>query len=31
MKTIKVTLPDKLGAEVENYVKSGWFSDEAEE
>ena len=30
MKTIKVTLPDKLGAEVENYVKSGWFSDEAE-
>lgn len=30
MKTIKVALPKKLGMEVENYVKSGWFTDEAE-
>lgn len=30
MKTIKVSLPEKLGIEVENYVRSGWFSDEAE-
>ena len=30
MKTINVPLPDKLVAEVENYVKSGWFTDEAE-
>ena len=30
MKTIKVSLPDKLKIEVENYVKSGWFTDEAE-
>jgi Arc/MetJ-type ribon-helix-helix transcriptional regulator len=30
MKTIKVPLPEKLGKEVENYVKSGWFTDEAE-
>jgi Arc/MetJ-type ribon-helix-helix transcriptional regulator len=30
MKTIKVSLPEKLGMEVENYVKSGWFTDEAE-
>ena len=30
MKTIKVLLPEKLGKEVENYVKSGWFNDEAE-
>ncbi len=30
MKTIKVSLPEKLGAEVENYVKSGWFADEEE-
>jgi Arc/MetJ-type ribon-helix-helix transcriptional regulator len=30
MKTIKISLPDKLGIEVENYVKSGWFGDEAE-
>ncbi|MEK6742482.1 MAG: ribbon-helix-helix domain-containing protein [Nitrospirota bacterium] len=30
MKTIKVSIPDKLGAEVDNYVKSGWFTDEAD-
>lgn len=30
MKTIKVSLPEKLRMEVENYVKSGWFTDEAE-
>ena len=30
MKTIKVYLPKKLGMEVENYVKSGWFNDEGE-
>lgn len=30
MKTIKDSLPEKLGMEVENYVKSGWFTDEAE-
>ena len=30
MRTIKVSLPEKLGMEVENYVKSGWFSDEEE-
>ncbi|MCD5412837.1 MAG: ribbon-helix-helix domain-containing protein [Dehalococcoidia bacterium] len=30
MKTVEVTLPEKLGMEVENYVKSGWFTDEAE-
>ena len=30
MKTINVPLPDKLVAEVENYVKSGWFTDEAD-
>jgi len=31
MKTINVPLPDKLGMEVENYMKSGWFTDEAEQ
>lgn len=30
MKTIKVSLPEKLGIEVENYIKSGWFNNEAE-
>jgi len=30
MKTIKVSLPEKLGMEVENYVKSGWFTNGAE-
>lgn len=29
-KTIKVSLPEKLGIELENYVKGGWFTDEAE-
>jgi len=30
MKTIKVSLPEKLEMELENYVKGGWFTDEAE-
>jgi len=30
MKTIKVSLPEKLEIELENYVKGGWFTDEAE-
>lgn len=30
MKTIKVSLPEKLKTEVENYVKSGWFADETD-
>lgn len=30
MKTIKVSLPEKLEIELENYVKSGWFADEGE-
>lgn len=30
MRTVKVPLPAKLGKEVENYVKGGWFTDEAE-
>jgi Arc/MetJ-type ribon-helix-helix transcriptional regulator len=30
MKTIKVSLPKKLEIELENYVKSGWFKDEAD-
>jgi Arc/MetJ-type ribon-helix-helix transcriptional regulator len=30
VKTITVTLPEKLGMELENYVKSGWFTDEGE-
>jgi len=30
MKTIKVSLLKKLEMEVENYVKSGGFTDEAE-
>ena len=30
MKTINISLPEKLGIEVENYVKSGWFADESE-
>lgn len=30
MKTIKVSLPDKLAIEVENYVKHGWFTNEEE-
>jgi Arc/MetJ-type ribon-helix-helix transcriptional regulator len=30
MKAITVELPDKLAAEVESYVKAGWFGSEAE-
>ncbi len=30
MKTVKVSLPDKLAVEVENYVKKGWFTDAQE-
>jgi len=30
MKTFTVELPEKLATEIENYVKSGWFRDEAE-
>ena len=30
MKKVEIFLPEKLGMEVENYVKSGWFTDEAE-
>jgi Arc/MetJ-type ribon-helix-helix transcriptional regulator len=30
MKTIQIELPDQLAAEVERYVKTGWFSSEAE-
>ena len=30
MKKVEVSLPKKLGMEVENYVESGWFTDEAE-
>jgi Arc/MetJ-type ribon-helix-helix transcriptional regulator len=30
MKAIQVELPDKLAAEIEHYVKTGWFSSEAE-
>ena len=30
MRTVKVDLPEKLAVEIENYVKGGWFSDEAE-
>jgi len=30
MKTIKVSLPEKLEMELENYAKGGWFTDEAE-
>ncbi len=30
MKTIQVELPEKLAAELEAYVKTGWFSSEAE-
>ncbi|MGB7533799.1 MAG: CopG family transcriptional regulator [Halobacteriota archaeon] len=27
---IKVSLPEKLGIEIENYVTNGWFIDESE-
>jgi Arc/MetJ-type ribon-helix-helix transcriptional regulator len=30
MKAIQVEIPDKLAAEIETYVKTGWFSSEAE-
>lgn len=30
MKTIQIELPEKLAAEIEGYVKTGWFSSEAE-
>lgn len=30
MITIQVQLPEKLAAEIEEYVKTGWFSLEAE-
>lgn len=30
MKTINVCVPEKLEVEIENYVKGGWFADEAE-
>jgi Arc/MetJ-type ribon-helix-helix transcriptional regulator len=30
MKAIQVELPEKLAAEIEHYVKGGWFSSEAE-
>jgi Arc/MetJ-type ribon-helix-helix transcriptional regulator len=30
MKAIQVELPDKLAAEIEAYVKTGWFGSEAE-
>lgn len=30
MKAIQVELPDKLVAEIEAYVKTGWFTSEAE-
>jgi Arc/MetJ-type ribon-helix-helix transcriptional regulator len=30
MKTINVHIPEKLAAEIEKYVQSGWFNDEDE-
>jgi Arc/MetJ-type ribon-helix-helix transcriptional regulator len=30
MKAIQVELPEKLAAEIETYVKTGWFQSEAE-
>ena len=30
MKAIHVELPDKLAAEIEAYVRAGWFGSEAE-
>jgi len=30
MKTINVDIPEKLGIEIEKYIKAGWFSNEAE-
>jgi Arc/MetJ-type ribon-helix-helix transcriptional regulator len=30
MKAIQVELPEKLAAEIEHYVRDGWFGSEAE-
>jgi Arc/MetJ-type ribon-helix-helix transcriptional regulator len=30
MKTIQIELPEKLAAEIEAYVRTGWFGSEAE-
>ena len=30
MKTITVSLPEHLAAQIESYIKNGWFLDEAE-
>ena len=30
MKTITLTLPERIIAELENYVKQGWFLDESD-
>jgi Arc/MetJ-type ribon-helix-helix transcriptional regulator len=30
MRAIQVEVPDKLAAEIEAYVKTGWFGSEAE-
>lgn len=30
MKAIQVELPEKLAAEIEAYVRTGWFGSEAE-
>jgi Arc/MetJ-type ribon-helix-helix transcriptional regulator len=30
MKAIQLELPDKLAAEIEGYVRTGWFNSEAE-
>jgi len=30
MKAIQVELPEKLAAEIEAYVKTGWFNSEAD-
>lgn len=30
MKSLHIEIPDKLATEIEAYVKTGWFSTEAE-
>jgi len=30
MKTVNVDIPEKLGTEIEKYIKGGWFSNESE-
>ena len=30
MKAISVTLPERMRAEVNNYIQNGWFKNEAE-